>query len=127
MRAVAASPYGAPPYNNPTFTGQSLFAAGTAGAPSVAVGETTTGLFLVAPGDLGISISGAKIFEFTQNAMSPYANNFVDIGDATFRFRMVYANAYTVGTQAGIDATVTTADLVGKTLTIVKGIIVGYA
>lgn len=32
-----------------------------------------------------------------------------------------------VGADAGIDATVTTADLVGKTITIKKGIITGYS
>jgi hypothetical protein len=55
--------------------------------------------------------------------------------DATLKIRTraqtgyatVDALAYQVSAEAGIDATVTTADLVGKTITFKKGIITGYA
>jgi hypothetical protein len=39
----------------------------------------------------------------------------------------VKAATYHVGATAGIDTTVTTASLVGKTLTITKGIITAFA
>ena len=45
----------------------------------------------------------------------------VDFGDA------VNAVSYKVGGVAGITTTVTTASLVGKTLTITNGIITGFA
>jgi len=40
---------------------------------------------------------------------------------------LVDSAGYKVATEAGIDATVTTGDLVGKTITFKKGIVTGYA
>ncbi len=39
----------------------------------------------------------------------------------------ISATTYAVGATAGIDTTITTASLVGKTITVSKGLITGFA
>jgi hypothetical protein len=56
----------------------------------------------------------------TVTATTVNTTNAVATGD-------VKAATYHVGATAGIDTTVTTAGLVGKTITVSKGIIVGFA
>ncbi len=56
----------------------------------------------------------------TVTATTVNATNVVASGD-------VKAATYHVGATAGIDTTVTTANLVGKTLTITKGVVTGFA
>jgi hypothetical protein len=54
------------------------------------------------------------------NATTVNTTDLVATGD-------VKAATYHVGATAGVDTTVTTASLVGKTLTITKGIITAFA
>lgn len=56
----------------------------------------------------------------TSNATTANATNVVATGD-------VKGATFHVGAAAGIDTTVTTANLVGKTLTISKGVVTGFA
>ena len=56
----------APSFNNASFTGQSLFAGGSAVAPSIAnVGDTNTGLFFPAGGVVAGAADGEEIFRIS--------------------------------------------------------------
>ena len=91
------------------------------GATTVTVGTGLTGdgsggdpLTIADPLTIGT-------LDATTSTVTPSnATNVVATGD-------VKAATYHVGASAGIDASVTTAGLVGKTLTITKGIIVSFA
>jgi hypothetical protein len=56
----------------------------------------------------------------TVTATTVNATNVVASGD-------VKAATYHVGASAGVDASITTAGLVGKTITISKGVVTGFA
>jgi hypothetical protein len=52
------------PKASPTFTGVSGFPAGSAAAPSVAVGNSTTGLFSVSTTGFGFSVNGTNVGDY---------------------------------------------------------------
>lgn len=88
--------------------------AGSAAAPSIAIGEATTGFYSVAAGTLGLTVSGALIYSFTQQAITPYATNFVDLGSAGNRFRTVYVYtsiSHLMGTSTGAATMVGVANI----------------
>jgi hypothetical protein len=96
------------------------------GATTVTVGDGLTGdgsggdpLTIEDPLTLGsLTATAATITTLTSTTAN--ATNVVASGD-------VKAATFHVGAAAGIDTTVTTANLVGKTLTISKGVVTGFA
>lgn len=52
------------PLASPTFTGVVSVAAGSAGTPSLAVGNATTGLFSVSTTGFGISVNGTQVIDY---------------------------------------------------------------
>lgn len=65
-------------------------------------------------------------FESNQNGAGNFA--FHGLGNAPSKLLgTMSATGYLVGTTVGIDITITTAGLVGKTITVTKGIITGFA
>lgn len=58
------------PTASPTFTGVATFANGTAGAPSVTLGDSTTGLYRDAANHISVSLAGNQAAQFFQTGSS---------------------------------------------------------
>lgn len=84
-----------------TVTGVASFAAGAVGAPGVAVGQATTGLYLIGASDLGVAVGGVKSLEIS--GLDVVVGNAAIATNATSGFFWVDACAGTpTGTPAGL-------------------------
>jgi hypothetical protein len=85
----------------PTFTGVANFAVGSAAAPSIAVGNSTTGLYSVSTTGIGVSVNGALKFDYGITTGSTLTVNALTVtGNVKFSGASGGSIAYAVCTDA---------------------------
>ena len=89
---VSQANFGLLPLSGGTLTGVLAVSAGSAAAPSVHFGDSTTGLFRKASNQIGFTFAGTEKLFVDQNGLFPTTTNNVDLGSSSLRFANLFIN-----------------------------------
>ena len=96
---VSLANFGHLPLAGGTMTGVLGLSFGTASAPSLHIGDSTTGFYRNAINQIAITVSGTEKLFIDQNALKPTTNNNYDLGSSTNRFANLYVNDFTLSNE----------------------------
>ena len=96
---VSQTNLGLLPLSGGTMTGVLGLPFGSNSAPSLHIGDSTTGFYRKANNQIAVTVSGTEKFFIDQNALKPTTNNNYDLGSSTNRFANLYVNDFTLSNE----------------------------
>ena len=96
---VSQANLGLLPLSGGTMTGVLGLPFGSNSAPSLHIGDSTTGFYRKANNQIAVTVSGTEKFFIDQNALKPTTNNNYDLGSSTNRFANLYVNDFTLSNE----------------------------
>ena len=96
---VSQANLGLLPLSGGTMTGVLGLPFGSNSAPSLHIGDSSTGFFRKANNQIAVTVSGTEKFFIDQNALKPTTNNNYDLGSSTNRFANLYVNDFTLSNE----------------------------
>ena len=96
---VSQTNLGLLPLSGGSLTGVLGLSFGSASAPSINLGDSTTGFYRKAANQLAITISGSEKLFIDQNALKPTTNNAFDLGSASNRFANLFVNDFNLSNE----------------------------